>query len=264
MFGPQGGVWILTLLAVLTQYELYSLLEKIGLSPQKRLGCLFGLLMLLGGWYIPQFTHLQITGVVSDIFTISVIIISLTLISRPDFTETKNNIMPTLLGMILVPFMLGFYIRIFNHYELIEAPVSGLVISLWLIAVAKFTDVGGLLVGTLIGRHKLAKAISPGKTWEGAFGGILVAMGVGIGLVLLFQKYDLIPESFTVLVAGLFAIPIGVISIASDLLESVIKRKAGVKDSGKMIPGIGGAFDLTDSLLLSAPCGYLLFKYFVF
>ena len=87
-------------------------------------------------------------------------------------------------------------------------------------------------------------------------------MLIGIILVRLFP--DHLPDGFSWWLAGLIAIPVAVAAIASDLVESAFKRQAGVKDSGKLIPGIGGAFDLADSLILSAPLGYLLFKYTLF
>ena len=87
-------------------------------------------------------------------------------------------------------------------------------------------------------------------------------MLVGIILAAVFHKY--IPETFTLWHCALIAIPISIASMASDLVESAFKRQAGVKDSGKIIPGIGGIFDLTDSLILASPLGYLLFKFIVF
>jgi phosphatidate cytidylyltransferase len=87
-------------------------------------------------------------------------------------------------------------------------------------------------------------------------------MLIGVILIGFFQA--LVPEGFSWWLGALIAIPIGVASIASDLVESAFKRQADVKDSGKIIPGIGGIFDLTDSLILTAPLGYLFFKYFLY
>lgn len=264
-FGPEGGVWLLAIFAVLTQYELYCLLQKADFNAQKFLGCLFGLLIILGAWYLPKFTQVHYMDAGNDVFTVAVMCISLTLLSKPDFTETRSRIMPTLFGLLLVPFMLHFFIRLVYHFDNIGYPLTGLLLTLWIIAVAKFTDIGGLLIGKALGRHKLAREISPGKTWEGAIGGIITSSLVGAFLAYLFQRYNIyVPEGFTPLYAAIVAIPIAIISIPSDLIESVIKRNAGVKDSGNAIPGIGGIFDLTDSLLLSAPCGFLILKYTIF
>jgi phosphatidate cytidylyltransferase len=107
------------------------------------------------------------------------------------------------------------------------------------------------------GRHKMAPQISPKKTWEGAVGGVLVAMGVG-ALVAWLGRNEL-PPHLTPLVAAFLAAPVALVAIVSDLIESIMKRHAVIKDSGGTIPGIGGIFDLTDSLILTAPLGYFLF-----
>lgn len=260
-FGPVGGVWVLSFFTVLTQYELYVLLEKADFAPQKRLGCCLGLLIILGAWYLPAFSRVHFMDAGEDIFTIAIMVVSLSVLIKPDFSDTRSKIMSTLFGLLLVPFMLHFYVLLVYHFNKIGLPNTGLLLTLWIVAVAKFTDVGGLVIGSILGRHKLAVAISPGKTWEGAIGGILTASIIGTLLAFVFEKYFTVPQGFTPFFAGIIAIPIAIIAIASDLIESFIKRKAHVKDSGNLIPGIGGAFDLMDSLLLTAPCAFLIIKY---
>lgn len=71
----------------------------------------------------------------------------------------------------------------------------------------------------------------------------------------------MLPESLTPALAALIAVPLAIVAIISDLLESVIKRRADAKDTGELIPGIGGAFDLTDSLILTAPVAYFIFLF---
>jgi len=163
----------------------------------------------------------------------------------------------TFIGVLFVPVMMTFYIKI---ALLFPPDTQGMVVALWVVAVAKFSDIGGLLIGSWLGKHKLAPDISPGKTWEGLIGGILSSMTVaGLTVALLPNWF---PAKLDWHWAILIAIPIASISALSDLLESVIKRQAEVKDSGKTIPGIGGAFDLIDSLLLSAPISFLLLSFF--
>jgi phosphatidate cytidylyltransferase len=102
----------------------------------------------------------------------------------------------------------------------------------------------------------MAPHISPRKTWEGAAGGIVVATGVGALVARLGR--GVLPAAFTPAHAALISVPLAAIAIVSDLLESVIKRRADIKDSGGGVPGIGGIFDLSDSLILAAPVGYFL------
>lgn len=264
LFGTQGAIWLLTVVTVLTQFEFYALMERMDLHPKKRIGCIFGALIILSTWYGPQIPAIAHLDSDNDVFTLGLIFISITVLIRPSFKEAQAKIMPTLVGILLVPFMLQFFVRIMRFYYHSDAPTTGLLIALWFIAVAKFSDVGGLLIGSSIGKNKLAPEISPGKTWEGAFGGIIISCIVAAILAGVFDHFASMPEYFTPLNAALIAVPIAIMAIVSDLLESVIKRQAGVKDSGNLIPGIGGAFDLTDSLLLSAPLGFLMFKYLYF
>jgi len=105
----------------------------------------------------------------------------------------------------------------------------------------------------------MSPEISPKKTWEGAAGGIFISMA--LGALIAWLGREVLPSSFTPLVAAAVAAPIAAVGILSDLVESIIKRRAALKDSGGLIPGIGGMFDLSDSLLLPAPIAYLLFTY---
>jgi phosphatidate cytidylyltransferase len=136
---------------------------------------------------------------------------------------------------------------------------DNLTLCLWVVAVSKFCDVGALLTGLAIGKHKMAPNISPKKTWEGAVGGVLISSGVGATIA--FFAAEHLPESMTVGVAALIALPLALTTIVSDLIESAVKRRADTKDTGALIPGIGGAFDLTDSLILTAPVAYFIFMF---
>mgnify|MGYP005840260709 CR=1 FL=1 len=263
LIGPIAGIWLLTILAILTQYELYKLLGKMGYQPLLRPGLICGALIVLGSHYIPVWTGYTYTGAGLDLFFVSAIICSffLTQIAQ-EGNPFKQIFLPTLFGLIWVPLMMQSYVSLTSHFAAMNQDVEGLLCALWLIVVAKFTDVGGLLVGMALGKNKLSPTISPNKTWEGAIGGVVVSTLVG--LAFLITAGDYFPHGFTLRLAIIIAVPVACVSILSDLIESLIKRQAGMKDSGNMIPGIGGAFDLADSLLLSAPVGLILFKYLVF
>ena len=123
------------------------------------------------------------------------------------------------------------------------------VLSLW--ACAILCDTAAYAAGRLFGRHKLAFRLSPGKTWEGAFGGL-----AGTTLAIVLSKLYLItdlswPEVFAL------ALPLSVALQIGDLAESFLKRGFGVKDSGKLIPGHGGLLDRIDSLIFGAPVVFL-------
>jgi phosphatidate cytidylyltransferase len=136
----------------------------------------------------------------------------------------------------------------------------GLYYVVWVFVATKFTDVGGLIIGVPFGKHKIAPNISPAKSWEGCLGGILVsALASGLYAWLL---RDVVDVSFMVpWKAAVLALPLALLSIPSDLIESVFKRLAGAKDSGATIPGIGGALDLIDSMVLTSPAALILLSY---
>jgi phosphatidate cytidylyltransferase len=124
---------------------------------------------------------------------------------------------------------------------------------LFLVVVVWASDIGAYVAGRLLGGPKLAPAISPGKTWAGAAGGLLAAMLVGEAaghaLGAAAQSVGAAAPGRAALVAGL----LGVAAQCGDLLESAIKRRFGVKDSGRLIPGHGGLLDRLDGLLTAAP-----------
>lgn len=124
---------------------------------------------------------------------------------------------------------------------------------LMILLVVKFTDIGAFFGGKAIGRHKLIYWLSPGKTWEGLICGLITAGMVGMICAPLIVNLGLFK-------AFVFGVTIGGIGQLGDLLESMMKRDAEVKDSGKLIPGFGGVLDVIDSPLLAAPFAYLVFS----
>ena len=256
LFGVHAGVFIIAILAFLTQMELYQLFTRMGLKPMKGLGVLAGVVITLGAYYLGDIDSSN------DLFALSFVVIALIIICLDLQAGRLRSFMPTLFGLIYVPYMLHFLIKTVKLAESNgETAATGMFLAVWVVSVAKCADVGGLLIGMKLGKTPLS-VISPRKTYEGAAGGIGFSMLIGVILVSFF--HTLAPAGFSWWLGALIAIPIGVASIASDLVESAFKRQADVKDSGKIIPGIGGIFDLTDSLILTAPLGYLFFKYTLF
>ena len=126
-----------------------------------------------------------------------------------------------------------------------HAGISGAQLVLWLMLLVVAADIGAFFAGRRFGRHKLAPQVSPGKTWEGALGGLAaVAVVSWIGALRLGSP---------VLGSVLFGCAVGVFSIVGDLTESMFKRAAGLKDSGAILPGHGGVLDRIDSITAAAP-----------
>jgi phosphatidate cytidylyltransferase len=121
-------------------------------------------------------------------------------------------------------------------------------------------DSGAYFIGTKWGKNKMAPRLSPKKSWQGYFGGILVAV---IGTPLLVMAYSLGPASEVTLArAAIIGLFMGVFPTLGDLAESMFKRQVGVKDSGTLLPGHGGIFDRIDSWLWGAVIGYYLIIWF--
>jgi phosphatidate cytidylyltransferase len=130
--------------------------------------------------------------------------------------------------------------------------VTGRLLVLYLVLVVKCADVGAFFCGTLFGRHKLLPRISPGKTWEGLFGGLAAGTAGSLGFAWAAGgRLGDVPLGLThAVVLGFLLSAAGVVG---DLFESLLKRAAGAKDSGSWIPGFGGVLDVLDSVLFAAP-----------
>lgn len=165
----------------------------------------------------------------------------------------------TVLGFIYIPVMFGFMAKLCFLPEIVGmaggSAVSGSWLVLWVVAVTKCTDIGAYCTGSLIGKHKMIPHISPGKTWEGFYGSIVISVAVGSGL------YALLGESLAILGGWhhviILSVLLSLLTVVGDLAESVIKRSLATKDSGEILPGIGGALDLIDSLCFTAPVAFL-------
>jgi phosphatidate cytidylyltransferase len=251
-FRTNGAVALITAISVLTLREFYRLLSAAGYQPFERLGMLFGGLITLAPWTEARF------GIPSyPLLALATVVFSLRMVAERPPEKRVEALASTVLGLAYVALLLQYLVRIVTPVKGDALlPEGRLILCLWVVAVAKFCDVGALLTGLAIGRHPMAPQTSPKKTWEGAVGGVVVSMGVGALVAWLGRAW--LPAALTPLCAALIAAPVAAIAIVSDLVESVIKRRAALKDSGGGVPGIGGFFDLSDSLILAGPVGYFL------
>ncbi len=251
----------MVVLACVGLIEFYGLVEKRGLVCFKASGIAAGILMMV-------VTSLHCTGklgpfenpsLVNDFETVILILFVLGLCVR-QFVSKSNTagilaISTTLFGLMYVPWLLNFIQKI-NFYPGIND--HGKYFVLYFILVTKFSDTGAYAIGSLIGKHKMIPRISPAKTWEGFGGAIIVATGASLVFAYLFR--DKMP-GMTPLHAVILGVILSSTAVVGDLIESLFKREAGVKDSGNFFPGIGGILDLLDSLLFNAPIMYVYLRY---
>jgi len=257
--GAHAAVWMVFLMAVVSVYEFNKLMRAIGLQPFAKLGVVIAGLMVVAPFYAGiWFPKAGITT--SDLLMVGVIAAAIRILGERDPVTRTGALASTLFALVYVPFMVSYFVRIIETYKPPAAPSAstGVLFFVWVIIVTKLCDTGALLTGMACGRHKMTPVISPKKTWEGVIGGVIVAALISALFAWLFARW--LPAGFTPLFAALAGLPLAVIGVVGDLVESVIKRRAGIKDSGFLAPGIGGMFDLTDSLILTAPAAFWLLR----
>jgi len=251
--GTPCAVFLVGLVSLLTLREFYQIQSAAGQAPFAKLGMLFGTLVTVAPWFQAR---LGWSG--ERLLPLAVVVFAIRVLGERTPEKRVSSLASTLFGLVYVGLMLQFFVRILTPQPGdVVSPAGRLLLCLWLIVVAKVCDTGALLTGLAIGRHPLAPQISPKKTWEGALGGVVSSVLVGaIGAWIARSQ---VAPCLTPGRAALVAVPVATVAIVADLIESVLKRSAGVKDSGSLVPGIGGVFDVSDSLLLAAPVGYFLF-----
>jgi phosphatidate cytidylyltransferase len=252
----QGVFLLIAITGLAAQREFYRSQQAAGRTVFMKTGLLAGALLYAATYFSVVSPHGRLPETFSG-EAILVLLVVLGALTRRVFDAKIEGaavaMALTLFGFFYVPYLLNYANKI-----LFSVPDgAGIPLLAYAVAISKFTDVGAYVAGTLFGRHKLSPVISPKKTWEGLAGGILAALTTSVGLVQLF------PQALGSL-AGMHAWVLGLllagVSVIGDLGESVVKRDVQVKDSGKFLPGIGGALDLVDSLLFSLPVfyGYLI------
>jgi len=180
--------------------------------------------------------------------------------------QATTNLGRTMLSGVYVGVLMSFVVqlRLMGFGAGGGDPRWGMVALLSLVVVVKSCDVGAYTVGRLVGRRKLAPRLSPGKTWEGVIGGLVLAV-IGsclmFGIVVPMLKLGTIaavPSPSGPVRWIVFGLLVGAAGVVGDLAESLLKRDAGCKDSGRSLPGFGGVLDLLDSILGGAPVAYVL------
>lgn len=228
---------LVTLFIILGLYEFFTMLEKKGISIYKYFGIGMGVIIPLS--IVLRF---ELTRNWELLFIVSALLFLFFMqFRRRDNSGTIVGISTTLFGIIYVSWFLSFMIRI-RYLE------RGVGLFLTVLLIAKLGDIGAYFIGSRFGKTPLIPRISPKKSVEGAIGGLLFSIaGALISRPFLNLSY---------LHLIFIGISLGILAQAGDLSESLMKRDCQVKDSGKFFPGMGGALDIIDSLLFTAPVFY--------
>lgn len=260
---------LVAVLSLISTLEYFRMLKAAGVKCFPRFGLLVSVAysaaigwFYLGGGRLGSGGHLELPAEFD--------LIAIFIATTGAFTLQLRDPIKGLEALQSVAFnVLGFvYIAVLFHFAaklvyLVPGPgeVPGSILLMMCLTVTKFTDMGAYLVGTLIGRHKMIPHVSPGKTWEGFVGALIIAEAAACA----FYHFLPGPTQLGVLGGWPHVITLGLVlpllAVVGDLAESVLKRALGAKDSGQMLPGIGGALDLIDSICFTAPALYFYVKW---
>ena len=265
-----GGLWlhplsfIITGLVLLTgtQYEYYMMIKSTGIKPQMWTGIIIGLAVYI-------MSTLIATGIVSvDGFLVIIPMISAILIAElyrkqeKPFDSLAHTFFPILYTAVpfsMFPFSAfghltknveGMHSILHNNFQFFSPGILiGFFVLLWI------NDTGAYIVGVTLGKHRLLERISPKKSWEGFFGGLIIAAAIAW----CFSGYlgVLDRKQWTII-----SVIISITGTYGDLVESMLKRSTGVKDSGSIMPGHGGFLDRFDSVIISFPLVFLYISLF--
>lgn len=265
--GYYGFLALLLLITVGGVWEFYALCRAKGYEPQRGLGVAIAVALYLAGAMLSATlsdcnTNLAVNGTFALVgiclFVAAIFMAAIAFFAEVFRNRTSPivNVATTLAGvgyvalpmalMTLIPTMLGGF----------DNPWRAIYFLFYLFLVWG-NDVFAYLAGVTMGRHKMCERLSPKKSWEGFVGGVLGSLAVGaVAATILGESYGIW--------MGL-ALIVSLASVVGDLVESMFKRDAGVKDSGNIIPGHGGILDRFDAFILSAPCAFvfLLIVYLV-
>lgn len=175
---------------------------------------------------------------------------------QADFSKMLTGIGVTILGVLYIAFLGGFIVSMRVGFFETIVPFLSTKLLAYFFFVSFGADAGAYFVGKSFGKHKLAPKISPGKTWEGAFGGLAVsAIFAAIASATFFPE---LPYKFSIPLAVVMTVA----GVLGDLAESAMKRGAGAKDAANILPGHGGLLDRLDSLLFCAPILYYFARFY--
>lgn len=245
-----AGGWYLTALIALfmgfAAYEYVTLFRTGGLQP--------ALILVVGGTLL-LLVGRTINGFESAPWMISLLVLSSMTYHLVTFERGRDqagtDFAVSMGGIFYIGWIGAYFISLRNLPE-----------GLWWILVVLpavwFADSAAYFIGKRFGRHHLCPRLSPKKTWEGYFGGIFVGVLLTAGFCYCLQTWAGASAAITPMRGALVGLVMSIFPTLGDLGESMIKRQVGVKDSGKLLPGHGGAFDRVDSWLWAVVIGYYM------
>ncbi len=260
---PAPACWLLIMvITALAQHEFYAMMHRAGIPVFHTLGLLGGTAVIsVTFWTVGPSNAQLAAGYQWENLVLYAIALSVFVrqFYRHQEQQPLASIACTLLGIWYVAFMMNFFTRLgFAWHDtgmMATVGPTGRQLVVYLVAVVKISDVGAYFTGRLLGKHKLSPRLSPNKTWEGLAGGITASLVMSL-LFLKLSNGSLGVLRMDLADAVILGLVLPMAGVLGDLFESLLKRACGMKDSGRLIPGMGGVLDVLDSLLFGAPILY--------
>ena len=244
--------WVFVLLAVaamvLGLWEFYLLAKKLQLKPDPAAGYVAGAALVTIAVFNDPAAVLLVQFVII-VLTIGTLVAAT---FRGAFEKMIASTGATILGVLYIPLLGSHLISTRVGFD----PTLSAHLLSYFFLVLMGADAGAYYVGRALGKHKLAPSISPGKTWEGAIGGLVAALAMAT--LAHFWFFRELPLKYILPLAAVMT----VVGILGDLAESALKRGAGAKDAANILPGHGGMLDRLDSLLFNAPLIYYFARFY--
>jgi phosphatidate cytidylyltransferase len=261
-----GGLWALgavIVMIVLGLREFYQLIEEKGAQPLKGYG-------IAGGVALPVVAYLGNEYHATVLMTAVLLGVMVAQLGKRQISESLASVSGTFFGVFYVGWLMSHAVVLRQFHDVVAAkwggaaaasvdPDAGAFYLLFAAVVVVACDAGAYFTGRAYGKRKLAPAVSPGKTVEGAIGGVLAGTLAGALVKLFFDLFwPGLSSGLDWGAATLFGACVAVAGMVGDLVESLLKRDAQTKDTGDLLPGMGGILDRIDSALLGVPVMYYL------
>jgi phosphatidate cytidylyltransferase len=254
-----GNPWfsiVLAVAALLGVIEFYAMVGRRGWQPLTFFGTLWTLFFIFNAYCAPKYSSNNIHILVTSALITSAVVLSLVwvLFLRSSGEKVMASWAASVAGIFYMGWLLSYWVLIMNSYGGDWNGRDWIILALF----STFAvDTTAYFIGRAWGRHKMAPTVSPGKTWEGAVGGLVGAIVAVIALALLLD----IDISYSEMV--ILGLLIAVFAQSGDLAESKLKRSMGVKEAGNLIPGHGGILDRLDSIVFTGIVVYYCLRWFI-
>jgi phosphatidate cytidylyltransferase len=249
------------LLAFLASQELIGMFRRRGWQPAAGPVYLGSVAMVAVNWWATVATPETVRSFDAPAITFALATILMFVVEMARYREPGQSTVQLATAVLALSYV-GWLLTFLIELRFVGDRYTGMAALVSLVIVVKMCDIGAYTIGRLFGRHKMAPRLSGGKTWEGLVGGLLFACAGSwcsyrYVVPRLAENAQAAAPDYAWIVFGLV---VGIAGVLGDLAESLLKRDLGCKDSSTWMPGFGGVLDVIDSLLLSAPIGYVLWR----